>query len=70
MLTQRRCGGSEEMWWLRGDVVAQRRCGDSEGMWWLILEEMALGEIWRFCCDVMVIGVMWWLSEDVVALMW
>ncbi len=34
-MAQGRCGGSVEMWWLRGHVVTQGRCGDSGEMWWL-----------------------------------
>jgi hypothetical protein len=29
------CGDKEEMWWLKGDVVAKRLCVDTEEMWWL-----------------------------------
>ena len=29
LVAHRRCGGSQEMWRLTGDVVAHRRCGGS-----------------------------------------
>ena len=55
-----RCGGSAELWWLIGDVVAQQRFGGllvmwhgSVEIWWLIGDVEAL---WRF------VGLfeMWW----------
>ncbi len=31
----RRCGGSRDVWWLKGGVVALRRCGGPKEVWWL-----------------------------------
>ena len=66
-----RCGGSLEMCWLTGDMLAWRCGGSMEMCWltgdvWLIGDEAALGDVvanWR-CGGSL---EMWWLMGDVVA---